>query len=257
MFQPITHNMLDNESFAAFAISVNNFEINESYPNYKPFVKDSLIFAEQFKKGDSYADLLPQFVCYILVAGMILALLSGTFFKLVLYKGLSRHKIADRPINLAILVNAVIHQATHTFCGIDIILMLGFGINGGDLYGDLYCYAMLIVGSFGLVYLSVGSFLTAVYRVLFIKGSSRIRTLLRDRRMIVLVLLGGLLATTFVTVTLYHYSPRLPSGLVICLGESHQRQLVYSEYQISSGKIIILKSKPLMPTSGNIKICRN
>ena len=176
-------------------------------------------------------------VSCILVGGLIISLLSGSYFKSILYRGFFRGKFLDRPINVLLLCSAVIHHSTHLCATISLIVMIGFDTSLGETFGPAYCFYEYIVGAFGLGYLSVGSFGIALYRILFIKCNYWVKYRVGKGLLLGIILVMSLALTTLlVTLSLIESSSKraVVNG---CLGHSELAHSIIIEYRNSQGML--------------------
>ena len=74
-----------------------------------------------------------------------------------------------RPVDVLIMINAFIHHVTHGYLGVWQALILIINTPLGDFVGSDFCWITVVVGVYGLIYLSVGSCGIAIYRILYIR----------------------------------------------------------------------------------------
>jgi len=193
-----------------------NFELHENKPTLK---------------------LIPQFAQHILCACLVISLTIGTYFKCVLYKHILRHRhddgnsFKDRPINVMTLYGAIIHHITHLFMGVNYSLALGFDIKMGEIFGEIYCHIMLFVGVFGIAHLIVGSLAIAIFRVLYMKHGPWLKYRIGEGVPFCLLMFGGLLLTTILTVLYVVEESSHRVVINICMGQSSAMIDIMRQYE--------------------------
>ena len=189
----------------------------------------------------------PAVLSYFLVGGLVISLVSGSYFKGILYRGLFKGKLLDRPINILLLCGAVIHHSTHLIAGISLIVTIAFDVSLEETLGPAYCFFELCVCTFGLVNLSVGSLGIAIYRILYIRCNNWAKYRVGERLLLVIILLGSLALATFITA-LFVIEPSSKRSLHNgCLGHSERAHSIIIEYRRSQGM--------LAPIFCNIQMC--
>ena len=179
---------------------------------------------------------LPIAAFYSLIAILILSILSGSYFKLILYRVIYGEKFKDRPINPRVLQEAVIHHVTHGVYGPTLILSLCFDEPSEIIFGEIYCQVVLSAAVFGVVYLSIASFSIALFRLFYIRYNHWTKYIAGERRILVVLMIGGLAITLLVSF-LYLVEPSTDRVLYNeCIGRSRLALSVMSEMRRSQGK---------------------
>ena len=185
---------------------------------------------------------LPAVVSHILATGLIVSLSLGSFFKCVLYHGISRQKLTERPISVLILLGAVVHHATHVFYGINLALQLSLDVSLGDFLGEPYCQTEYFIIKFGMLYLSTGSFCLAVYRLLYIKYDNWVKYGIGERWLLGILGFGGLLITFLFGALSQIETHAKRVTYNSCMGTSQMASSFLIEYKESQGTDIQLST---------------
>ena len=171
-------------------------------------------------------------ITYLLISGLIISLLCGSYFKSLLYRGVFEHKLSDRPVNILLLVGAIIHHVTHLIAGVDIILVIGFDFSFADVLGTTYCSVELPVVLFGPAYLWVGGFGIATFRTLCMKCD---RWANQPKWLLWLVLFGSLGLTAMITALFMIETHHERVAYNACIGQSEFAQSILIDFKRSQG----------------------
>ena len=193
---------------------------------------DSAIHVQNMSFSEATMRSFSPIVSYFLVSGLVISLLCGSYFKVVLYRGIFGQKLNDRPINVLLLVGGIIHQLSHLLYGINLILTIGFNVSIADVLGATYCNVEVFVCVFGIAYLSVGSFGIAIFRTLCIKCH---RWTKKPKWLLGVVLFGSLGVSMMISAL---FMIETHSGRVTynaCLGVSEFTQSILIDFLKSQG----------------------
>ena len=172
---------------------------------------------------------------HILVGGLAISLLLGSYFKCVYYRGMFKEKFFDRPINILLLLGAVIHHSTHLFAGINLIVTISFDVSLGETMGIMYCQLELWIGTFGLAYLSIGSLGIALYRVLYLKYDHWTKYVVGEKLLLGIIVIGGLMITACLA-TLFMIETSSKRVIINgCIGQSQLAQSIHIEVKKRQG----------------------
>ena len=174
---------------------------------------------------------------------MVSSCLIGSLFKGVIYKhilGSGGHNLKDRPINVLILVSAVVHHVTQFSVALHLTATLVFDIAPGDIFGRVYCDILMVFECWGLVYgLTTGTLGIAIYRVLYIKRDVWVKYHIGETRLLLIILFVGFVVNSLVPAFLFydinidHTYTRFAHNL--CIGLSDVQVDTLIEYQVSRG----------------------
>ena len=217
-------------------IGINsNFDLGQGHHSQHdagPTMADPFIYIQNMILSEATMRSFSPATSYFLTSGFIISLLSGSYFKTVLYRGIFEHTLNDRPINVLLLTGAIIHHVTHLVYGINLVLTIGFDVSFADVLGDTYCSMEWFAGAFGLVYLSVGSFGIAIFRTLCMKShhwTNQPKWLLR-------VVLFWSLALSIIIPALFMIETNHSRVTYnACLGRSEFAQSILIDFRVSQG----------------------
>ena len=213
-----------------------NSDQNDILNHLKFSADDSAIHMGKMITGKPSMRSFSEVVSHMLVGGLVISLLSGSYFKCVLYRGMFEEKFWDRPINVLLLLGAVIHHSTHLFYGISLIVTIGFDVSLGDIFGCTYCQVELFIATFGIGYLSIGSLGIAIYCTLYLRCHHWTKYVVGEKLLLGIIFIGSLTLTAFL-VTLFVIETS--SKRVVfngCIGQSELAQSILIEIKKSQGR---------------------
>ena len=183
---------------------------------------------------------LPLRVKRTLAIGLVVSLIVGSYYKNILYRYVfttnrNNRGWMHRPINILIVTSAVIHHVTHIWTGIALAMMLMMNTSVAEAVGDQFCEISYIIGLYGLMYLSVGSFGITLYRVMYIKREHWIKHIIGEKRLLGIILILSL----FLCGMMVHlYTLETSNGRVFlntCFRSSSSDTQIMIDYEISRG----------------------
>ena len=186
---------------------------------------------------------MPSLAKNIIAVALFLTILIGSYFKFVLYKGIftsnkQNHGWMHRPINILILIAAVIHHITHFIGCIHFILLLTSKKPLETVFGPSYCLPMAIIGEFGIFYLAVGSFGTSLFRIMYIRVEDIVKYRIGETNL--LCFIGLFRIGTCSLITFLHMleesSRRVAKNS--CNGMSPDQAQIFLDYQTSNGEVL-------------------
>ena len=148
-----------------------------------------------------------------------------------------KEKFLDRPINVLLLVGALIHHSTHLFYGISLIVSISFDASLGDIFGPSYCQFELYIATFGVGYLSIGSLGIAIYHVLYIRCHHWAKYVVGERLLLGTILVGSLALTAVLSALFIIETSSKRVAFNGCTGNSKLAQSILIEYQQSQGML--------------------
>lgn len=180
---------------------------------------------------------LPFGVKFPFASLMFISLAIGSYFKFIMYQFMyiNQKDCMHRPINVLTLTSAIIHHATHISSGSWHALVCIINTPLGTFVGDDVCWFMMVVGVYGIVYLTVGSFGIAVYRTLYIRHECWVKYTIGERVLLLIVLflsigVSGLICFLYVFEDNAHRT-----GFNMCTGLSVTQTELLMNYDISRG----------------------
>ena len=183
---------------------------------------------------------LPFHIKRILAIAMAVSLIVGSYYKSIMYcyvctTNRKNRGWMHRPINILIVTSAVIHHLTHLWAGFCHGMILVMDISISDAVSDTFCKITYIVGVYGLMYLSVGSFGISLYRIIYIKREHWIKHVIGEKRLLGIILLFSLL---FCGMMVYLDNIETHNERVflnVCYGSSSSDTQIMIDYELSRG----------------------
>lgn len=159
----------------------------------------------------------------LLTAVLLTCLAVGTFSKLVIYWDIQKTALWDKPINLLILTDQVLSQVNHVWLTVTFLIMLLIGQTYEDIFGPHYgrglCWVLHWTNVYYLLYQTVGGFFIALYRILYMKGNLKVKTLIGTKSFLLTIHIGGLLTCGLFLYILILTAPRVYT-FCACMGIS-------------------------------------
>ena len=137
------------------------------------------------ENGESFLLRMPMFWRMTIGFANLISLSWGTFMKILVYRHFKTAKFWDRPINVLILIDEIIHHTTNTYFILLTSMWALTNTYGANLISEwtnyeinnyTFCKVFIIVGSFSFNYVSVGSFGICIYRLVFVTKTKWIRS---------------------------------------------------------------------------------
>ena len=150
----------------------------------------------------------PQFLSpskplqWTIVAIVILCFIVGSGFKCVLYSHLYvKRKLKElKEIDVLIFTSAIIQHTANMLYTISCILMALNDETLQSIVGQWYCDVIQNSVRFEIIYMTVGSFGLSLFRILYIKEGDWVKSGVGEKRLLVIILLGGLFLTVGLVV---------------------------------------------------------
>ena len=187
---------------------------------------------------------LPFHIKRLLAVAMLVSLVIGSYYKTIMYSYVctTNRRNRDwmhRPINILIVTSAVIHHLTHLWAGIALGMILIMDISMADAVSENFCEMTYIVGVYGLMYLSVGSFGISLYRVIYIKCEHWINHVIGEKRLLGIILVLSLLFCGMMVCLEYLETHNERVFLNVCYGSSSSDIQIMIDYELSRGSQLL------------------
>ena len=213
--------------------SIHNIEEEWIYANY-------VITVNQISQDEAPLISLPFNIKIILSILMILSLLIGSYFKLIMYgyvftANKQNRGWMHRPINVLTVTSAIIHHTTHVALGIWNVVIMMLDTPLGDIVGFRCCQLMMMVGEYGIVYLSVGSLGVAVYRVLYIRHEYWVKYVCGEKLLLFVVVVINITMTGLLVALHVIEDSSHRAGVNMCTGISVTQGQIMIDYNLSRG----------------------
>ena len=180
----------------------------------------------------------------ILTMAMVTSLIIGSYYKYIMYSYVwtTNRKHCGwmhRPINILIVSSAAVHHFTHLWMGLSYAMILTMETSMADAKGDHVCEITSIIGTYGLIYLSVGSLGISLYRVIYIKREHWIKQVVGEKRLLGIVLTFSLMFCG-IMVGLFNLETIKERAFVnMCYGLSTSDVQIMIEHDLSRGRQIL------------------
>ena len=152
---------------------------------------------------------IPKTSQWVLLGICWIIILIGSYFKYIVYKYLYlKHKLKDfKPINILILINAIIDHLTVLSLALTYTLVIITETSLKDLTGPWFCYPVTIMYRFGIFYAFGGELGIAVYRTFLVRFDIQVKYIIGEEKLFYGILCSGLcmaaLFTVLVSITDY------------------------------------------------------
>ena len=150
-----------------------------------------------------------------------------------------------RPINILIVISAVVHHYTHLGTVIPHAMIITYnGINDkntskADVMGNQFCQITYIIALYGLAYLIVGSFGISLYRVLYIKHEQWIKQVVGEKRLLGIALAFSVTFSGILVILFNLETIKERAFLNTCFGLSTLDVQIMIDYDLSLGSEIL------------------
>ena len=162
---------------------------------------DHLLFVDLSLETDIFQQLhgIPK---VIVVSGLTISLFLGSYFKssLYLYMFEKRKGILDRPIDVLLLVQAIVQNIICLLMMLNYNSYLLFDITiSNQLGGEAWCNIPWYAGNYALAYRCVGGFILAVFRLLLLFRGDWVKYKIGMKRLLCLMSFLSLTIPAFFT----------------------------------------------------------
>ena len=213
--------------------------------------KDMLIYLENSTENlliyDSHLELndldsLNQFGEGLVVVSLFGAFVIGSYFKCGLYQYMydNHTELLNKPINMLILIQAVIEHLVCLLMVSFYIIGLAFDITFSQYLGEASCNVPWYAAGFGVAYRTFSSLGIAILRTCYIKSPYRVRDDKNRMKMMFIVLALCLAITAIVTITFgYGNGPASRKQVIwnFCTGQSETFREVVHNYSLLRGTV--------------------
>ena len=181
----------------------------------------------------------------VATSGLIVSLLVGCYFKSALYLYMydNRKALSERPVDILLLVQAIVQHLVSML----MILTYGTGLSLGITFAnqlgeDVWCNIPWYGGNYGFAYRIVGGLVIACFRLLLIHGSNLVKIRIGMNRSLCLMLM---ICITVPAILVQGFamgngpaSRRQPMWNQ-CIGKSEEFRNILHEYSVVRGTTTI------------------
>ena len=214
------------------------------YINWNESTNNSqLVIKSHFPMNGNPFRNLPFNARLSLSVALVFTFVIGTHFKILLYKGIFRTKKIDRgwmrrPINILIFLSSIIHHTTHLItCTFGVLALLS-DKPPQSIFGTFYCSLINAVTTFGIVYMSSGSFGIALYRIMYIRFENLVKYHIGEKNLLLLISWGGIGITSGISYMHKIEESSLRVATNICFGISPQQAQTLIDYRLTTDNLI-------------------
>ena len=211
--------------------------------------KDTLIYLENSTENlliyDSHLELnglasLNQFGKGLVIFSLLGAFVVGSYFKCGLYQYMYDigSEILNKPIEMLLLIQAVIEHLVCLLMVSFYVIGLGFDITFSQYLGEVSCNMTWYAAGFGVAYRNWGGLGIAILRTCYIKCSHRVRDD-KNRMKIMCIVLVLCLTSTAISPIIFGYGNGPASRKQViwnfCTGQSETFREVVHNYSVLRG----------------------
>ena len=193
---------------------------------------------------------LPSYIKSIMTIAMVGSVIIGSYYKYIMYSYVwttnrKNRGWMHRPINILIVISAVVHHFTHLGTVIPHAMIITYNdINDkntskADVMGNQFCQITYIIALYGLAYLIVGSFGISLYRVLYIKHEQWIKQVVGEKRLLGIVLAFSVTFSGILVILFNLETIKERAFLNTCFGLSTLDVQIMIDYDLSRGNEIL------------------
>ena len=227
------------------ALTVANRDIKENYNNVaflngadsgEMYLHDILVINDISTEGVPILS-LPFGIKIILTIIIITAFCLGTFFKYIMYRYSAKQNREGqyRPIDVLTLVAAILHHFTHLWLGLFFVAAFVTKDPLKDIIGHQFCQISYWIACYGLIYLTVGSFGIATYRILYIKKECLVKDIIGQKRLMIIILFLSVMISGAILFMFSYESTNQRTFLNTCNGLSSTHAQILIDYSLSLG----------------------
>ena len=216
---------MENQYLPFYSQDLGTFEIN--------FIR----FLSKLPAEDVPMINLPNNAKITISIALSAAIIVGTYFKSILYRGIFAENWMDKPINVLIFVSALIHHATSLLTSIHLILILSIESSLNSLFGPFYCFILPVIGEIGIFNQAIGSFGICIYRMMYIKLDDFVKYKIGEKTLLSIILFLGLSMNGVITFLHMVEESSLRIAQNTCNHWSPEEAQALIDYRISSGDI--------------------
>ena len=185
-----------------------------------------------------------------LMSCLILSLSVGSYFKFALYRYMyeAGREVANRPIDLLLLIAALIDHSICLLMVVDFTVGLSLDISLSDYLGEAWCNIHWSAAIFGTAYRTFGSLGIAILRLIYIKLPYQVKDVQGRMKHFFCVLISCLLISILLTIGFSIGNGKISRKQVnwnFCIGRSELFREIVDEYSLTIGTTLL--QSELMP----------
>ena len=200
-----------------------------------------ILFLHDLNLEKSAIDSLDFATEVVVISGLCVSLFVGSYFKSAMYSYFYRNykDLIEKPINLLLLVQAVIQHMICLFMVVFYTVGLFFNIRFVDHIGKFWCNIPWYAQVYGVAYRNVGSLGIAIFRLLYLRCNDWIKERVGQLRTFGAVLIFSLAFSAMLTAGFAVGNGPISRKQVtwnFCLGQSETLREILDEYSLLTGQ---------------------
>ena len=177
------------------------------------------------------------------ISSIVASAVIGSYFKSGLYFYMydTRKELKNRPINILLLVQAIIQHIVCLMLVVILTIGLLFDLTYADSLGEAWCGVIFYVGIFGAAYRNIGSLGIAVFRLMFLLHSNWVKERFGTLQMMVLILISSIMVSALMTFLFgigNGPASRKQELTNFCIGKSGEFRKIEHEYALLRGLVV-------------------
>ena len=218
------------------------YSYNTSYPVYLDNSID-MLYLDNLNLATSAFEQLDPIDEIVVVSSILVSFIVGSYFKTAIYcymyhKG---KEMKERPINMLILIQAIIQHIGYFIMAFTYTIGLGFDVTFSDHLGEAWCNIPFYGGTFGAAYKSFGGIGMAIFRLLFLFRGDWVKNKCGQKRLLSIILTISIVLSVLGTVS-YGFgngpSSRKQVTWNFCIGKSEEFREYLHDYSLLRGTVI-------------------
>jgi hypothetical protein len=202
------------------------------------------LYSSQFNLETSEIEKLGEAAVITILIGLIGSLTIGSYFKTALYWYMYDHLkgIKDRPIDILLLLQAIIQHMMCLLMVFTYTIGLSFDITFSHYLGEAWCNVPWYGGTFGAAYRNVGSLGIAIMRLLFMYRGDWMKEKFGTKRMLCVIAAASLIISALMTIGFgigNGPSSRKQPTWNFCVGKSEKLREIFHQYSVIRGNVTV------------------
>jgi hypothetical protein len=200
------------------------------------------LYLSQFSLEISEVEKLGEAGCATILLSLIGSLTIGSYYKSALYWYMYDHLkgIKDRPIDLLLLLQAVIQHIMCLLLVCTYTIGLSFDITYSHHFGEAWCNFPWYAGVYGVAYRNVGGLVIATMRLLYIFCGDWMKQKFGAKRMLCVLSTASLVSSALISIGFGIGNGPLSRKQVtwnFCVGKSENFREILHGYSVIRGNV--------------------
>lgn len=179
----------------------------------------------------------------LVVSSILVSFIVGSYFKTAIYCYMydKRKEVKERPINILILIQAIIQHIVYFIMASTYTIGLGLDVTFSDHLGEAWCNLPWYGGAYGAAYKSIGGLGIAIFRLLFLFHGDWVKDKCGKKRLLSIILSISIVMSVLLTVGFgigNGPSSRKQVTWNFCIGKSEEHREYLHDYSLLRGTVI-------------------